>query len=427
MNEELLQYIWQAGLFNSDNLVTTEGRDVMILKRGRLNRDSGPDFSEARIRIGEADWVGNVEIHINSNDWYLHKHHTDKAYNNTVLHVVFNHQKSAVREDGSYVPTLIVNDRIYPHVLKHYSKLKASEQWVPCAPFITPIDNFTKTQAIDRALVGRLERKSSQINEWLQMVKNDWHSVFYFAITRSFGFGTNAIPFEQLAMRLPIQILGKHKNNQQQIEALVFGTAGFLEEIIDDEYHSALRKEWQFLKTKYNLTHLQYSSFKLMRMRPGNFPTMRLAQLSALIYKSHHLFAAITELNDVKAIIKLFEAEGSAYWTTHYVFGKTTRAHSTALSNQALELLLINAVVPVLFVYGRNSGNEALCNKAISILQHLSPEKNAIIDKWNGLGMKTVSAFDTQALLELKSEYCSKKKCLQCKIGQKILQATAMS
>jgi hypothetical protein len=426
MNEDLLQYIWLAGLFNSDALKTTEGKEVLILKRGRLNRDSGPDFSQARIRIGEADWVGNVEIHINSNDWFLHKHHLDKAYNNTVLHVVYDHHKPAVREDGTIVPTLIVNDRIFPEVIKHYGVLKASSHWIPCEPMIRQTDDFTKTQALDRALVNRLERKSEQVQEWLRAVNNDWHSVFYYSLTRSFGFGTNTQPFEQLAMSLPIQILGKHKNDGSQIEALVFGTAGFLNEISDDGYHSSLRKEWLFLKKKYGLSELEQSSFKMMRTRPGNFPTMRLAQLSALIFKSHHLFALAIELKDVKDIIRLFDVEASAYWQTHYVFGKVSKAHGPGLSEQAKELLLINAIVPVLFVYGKSTGNENICSKALSILQHLSPEANRVISQWQELGMKARSAFDTQALLELKSQYCDKKQCLNCKIGSKILQAKSL-
>lgn len=426
MNEDLLQYIWQAGLFNSEDLKTTEGQPILILKRGHLNRDSGPDFSQARIRIGEADWVGNVEIHINANDWYLHKHHLDAAYNNTVLHVVYNHQKVAQRLDGSFVPTLILNDRIYPEVIRHFGFLKQSQQWIPCASLISKIDDFTITQALDRTLVNRLERRSEQIQNWLTACKNDWHSVFYYAITRSFGFGTNAQPFEELAMRLPIQILGKHKNDLHQIEALVFGTAGFLNEIIEDDYYSKLKKEWEFLKKKYQLHSNEPSSFKLMRMRPGNFPTMRLAQLSALIHKSHHLFALINELNSVKEIIQLFDVEASDYWQSHYVFGKDSKKHNATLSPSARELLLINAVVPVLFVYGKSIGNENICNKALAILKHLSPENNSIIKKWSNLGLVAKSAFDTQAMLELKSQYCDKKQCLRCKIGNKLLQAKVL-
>lgn len=425
MNEDLLQYIWLAGLFNSDNLRTTEGQEVLILKRGRLNRDSGPDFSEARIRIGEADWVGNVEIHIDSGDWFLHKHHHDKAYNNTVLHVVFNYNKAAVRQDGSVVPTLIVNDRIFPEVLKHYQLLKASQHWVPCAPLIQQIDDFTITQALDRALVNRLERKSGQVQQWLSSVNNDWHSVFYYAITRSFGFGINSGPFEQLALNLPVQLLGKNRNDIGQVEALIFGTAGFLEEYMADEYHTGLRTEWEFLRKKYILNPMDCSSFKMMRMRPGNFPTMRLAQLAALVYKSHHLFAMIAELNDVNEIIRLFDVEASPYWRDHYVFGKPAKHHNAALSAEAGELILINAVVPVLFVYGRYTGNENIVNKSLSILQNLRPENNAMIRHWEELGLLAKSAFDTQALIELKTQFCEKKQCLNCRVGNKILQSKA--
>ncbi len=422
MNEELLQYIWLAGLFDSEGLKTTDGKEVLILKRGKLNTDSGPDFSAARIRIGEADWVGNIEIHVHSDDWYLHKHHLDTAYNNTILHVVYSHHKQAVRQDGSAIPTLEINNRIYESILKNYKQLKNSKHWIPCAPFIAKIDHFTTTQALDRALINRFERKADQVKNWLTQANNDWHTVFYYAITRSFGFGTNSIPFEQLAFNLPITILGKHKNNLTQIEALVFGTAGFLEQSINDPYFDNLKSEWHFLQKKYKLKALQSSTFKMMRMRPGNFPTMRLAQLSKLIYQSYHLMSLIIELEDIKKIEALFELEASDYWQTHYVFGKETKKHSAELSQNAIDLLLINAVVPILFVYAQSIGDEKLSTKAISILQHLKPESNSIITHWNTFGINATNAFDSQALIELKTHYCDAKQCLNCKIGNKILQ-----
>jgi len=422
MNEELLQYIWLAGLFNSEDLKTTDGQAVLILKRGKLNTDSGPDFSAARIRIGEADWAGNIEIHIHSDDWYLHKHHQDPAYNNTILHVVFAHHKQAQRQDGTLVPTIVINTRINNSIQHNYAQLKASKQWIPCAPFVKQIDNFTHAQAIDRALINRLERKTEQVKQWLTLAHNDWHSVFYYAIARSFGFGVNAAAFEQMAINLSISILGKHKNNLTQIEALIFGVAGFLEDKIDDKYHETLKKEWTFLQGKYQIVPLQTSTFKMMRMRPGNFPTMRLAQLAKLIFQSYHLMAAIIETEEIKAIEKLFKIEASTYWQTHYTFGKEAKKHTTELTKSAIELLLINAVVPTLFEYAQSIGSEKLNNKAMGILQQLPPEKNNITKGWEILGIKALNAFDSQALIELKTQYCDAKKCLSCKIGNKILQ-----
>ncbi len=422
MNEELLQYIWLAGLFNAEGLKTTDGQEVLILQRGKLNTNAGPDFSAARIRIGEADWVGNIEIHIHSDDWYLHKHHTDIAYNNTILHVVFAHHKQAQRQDGTLVPTIEINTQIFDNVLANYQTLKTAKHWIPCAPFIKQIDNFTHAQAIDRALINRLERKTEQVKQWLQLANNDWHSVFYYAIARSFGFGVNAPAFEQLAICLPISILGKHKQDITQIEALIFGTAGFLEENIKDNYHQKLKQEWAFLKAKYELKALPNSTFKMMRMRPGNFPTIRLAQLAALIFKSYHLMAEMVDTDDLKLIEKKFEIAPSIFWQTHYTFGKETKKHTANLSLSAIHLILINAVVPTLFEYAQSIGRENLHQKAINLLQQLPPEKNNITNTWKTLGITALNAFESQALIELKTQYCDAKRCLNCKIGNKILQ-----
>jgi len=421
MNEELLQYIWLTGLFNANSLKTTDGQEVVILKRGKLNTDSGPDFSHARVKIADTEWIGHVEIHIDSNEWNQHKHQFDKAYNNTILHVVLNYRADVKREDGSVVPCIEISNRIHAGIIQQYEILKQSELWVPCVGFLHRIDHFTINQTLDRALVQRLERKTDLIKQWLEKVNNDWHSVFYFAVARSLGFGTNSEAFEQLARSLSLNILGKHKNNTEQIEALLFGVAGFLDKEPLDDYQRGLRDEWEFYRIKYRLNGLQQNSFKFMRMRPGNFPTLRIAQLAALIAGSYHLLSKVIEEEDLNKIIRFFEVQASEYWTSHYQFGKAGKPHSASLTSSAIQNILINAVVPVLFVYGQSNGNEALCQKAMNLLHQLPSENNQMITRWSQYGIHARTAFDSQALIELKKNNCDEKKCLSCKIGNKVM------
>jgi hypothetical protein len=421
MNEELLQYIWMTGLFNGNELKSTQGQDVIILKRGKLNTDSGPDFSHARIKIADTEWVGHVEIHLDSDEWLKHKHHLDKAYNNTILHVVLKNNKEVYREDGSLVPCIEIGNRIHEGIIQQYELLKSSQQWIPCAGFLQRIDQFTINQVLDRVLIQRLERKTEQVKQWLEKSNNDWHSVFYLAITRSFGFGTNSEAFEQLALHMPLNIIGKHKDHIDEIECLLFGAAGFLEIQLEDPYHKELCAEWEFQKVKYGLASMQPNSFKFMRMRPGNFPTMRIAQLASLLAGTYHLLSKVVEEEDLMKIIRFFQVEASSYWKTHYHFGKTGKLHPVGLTPSAIQNILINAVVPVLFVYGQIQNNETLTAKAVNLLHQLPSETNHVITYWSKYGIHSRTAFDSQALIELKKNNCDEKKCLSCRIGNKVM------
>jgi hypothetical protein len=421
MNEELLQYIWLTGLFNTNNLQTTNGQDIIILKRGKLNTDSGPDFSHARIKIDDTEWIGHVEIHIDSDDWYKHKHHLDKAYNNTILHVVLYYRKDVNREDGSIVPCIEISNRIHADMIDRYLLLKSSVQWVPCASFLNRIDQLTINQMLDRALINRVERKTNQVNDWLEKAKNDWHTAFYIAVARSFGFGTNSEAFEQMASQIPLPILSKHISYPEQVEALLFGIAGFLDTEPKDLYERGLRDEWEFFRIKYGLQDLHSNSFKFMRMRPGNFPTLRIAQFAALVADSNHLLSRVTEEDDLNKIISYFQVKASDYWKTHYKFGKTVKAHNVSLTLSAIRIIIINAVVPVLYSYGKRNGDELISNKAINLLYQLPSESNHIITKWSQFGLHSRTAFDSQALLELKKNNCDERKCLSCKIGNKVM------
>ena len=421
MNEELLQYIWKSGLFNANNLFTKDGQEITVYKRGKLNSDSGPDFANAHIRLDFTDWFGNIEIHLNADQWYEHKHHLDKAYNNTILHVVLNDNKICYRADGSILPCIELKNKIDLSTIEKFKQLKSSTKWIPCYDFISNIDQFTIHQQMDRILSQRLENKSAQLEMALQKSNNNWESVFYFAVARSMGFNTNSEAFEQLAHNLPLNTIVKHQNNVLQIEAMVFGIAGFLDEEYEDTYFLDLKKEWHFLKLKYGFQTLDKNSFKFMRMRPGNFPGIRLAQFAAIASKCPELFKQICDtysLNELREVFKIVVPE---YWENHYQFGKTSSMHRNSLSEMAVNQILINAVVPSLFIYGKYMGNALYCEKALNILQLLPAEDNVITRSWESLGIKAKNAFDSQALIELKKNHCDARQCLNCMIGNKAI------
>ncbi|MEZ4804205.1 MAG: DUF2851 family protein [Bacteroidia bacterium] len=421
MNEELLQYIWMAGLFNANNLKSTDGQDIIVYKRGRLNANSGPDFSNANIRIGDTEWVGNVEIHLNSDEWYQHKHHLDKGYNTTILHVVLKCNAQCVREDGSELICIELNDRIEPAIIQNYESLKTSTNWVACENSINKIDHFTIEQTLDRQLINRLERKCLKINEWMTKGVNDWNDVLYHSLARSFGFNTNSEAFEQVALNLPLNLLIRNKNDSNTIDSLVFGVAGYLEDEIDEVYFNTLKKEWKFLQKKHKLFQLEKSSFKFMRMRPGNFPCMRLAQFASLAVKCPELFIAIQTQFTLENIYKLFEISPNPYWQTHYHFNKESNPHNTSLSKQAIHHIIINTIVPVFFAFGKHIGDAQFCEQVINLLHKLPAEQNNTIKKWKSINIHAKDAFHSQALLELKNENCDLRKCLNCKIGTKVL------
>jgi len=421
MNEELLQYIWMAGLFDANSLYTKDGQEITVYKRGKLNTDSGPDFTNAHIRIDYTDWFGNIEIHLNSEQWYEHKHHLDKAYNNTILHVVLDDTKICYRADGSLLPCIELKNKIANSTIEKYKQLKLSSKWIPCYDAIKTIDHFTIHQQLDRVLSQRLEHKTAHLELALQKTNNNWDSVFYFALARSLGFCTNSEAFENIAHNLPLNIILKHQNNPSQIEAMVFGISGFLDDECDDQYFLNLKKEWAFLKSKYQFHTLEKSSFKFMRMRPGNFPGLRLAQFAAIAAKCPKLFEQICLSYKMEDLKSVFEINVSEYWNEHYQFGKTSSQHRSNLSTLAIHQILINAVVPTLFIYGKHIGNKLFCEKALNLLQILPAENNTIIRSWQELGIKVNNAFDSQALIELKKNNCDLRKCLNCKIGTKVI------
>ncbi|MFP4022890.1 MAG: DUF2851 family protein [Thiohalospira sp.] len=420
MKEEFLHYLWKYKLFNTNNLQTQANEKVEVINPGLQNNDSGPDFFNAKIKIGDTIWAGNVEIHQKSSDWYHHQHHKDKAYDSVILQVVDKHDKDVFLTNNAVVPTLEVE---YDAVLyKNYEKLINSESWIACEKDIDTVDNFLIKKWMEALTIERLEEKALRIKQQLKKSKNNWEETFYCQLARNFGFKLNAEPFELMARSLPLKVLAKHKNNLIQIEALLFGQAGFLNEEACDDYFLKLKNEYHFLKGKFNLKPIENHLWKFLRSRPGNFPTIRLAQFAMLIYQSKSLFSKMMEEADMQKIRKMLQAKPSEYWDNHYHFNKKSINKPKPLGQSAIQILLINTVVPFLFVYGKHTGNADLPERALNLLSTVKPENNSIISKWKKLGIKPENAFETQALIQLKNKYCTFKECLNCQIGNHIIK-----
>ncbi|MFM2307353.1 MAG: hypothetical protein RLZZ367_2022 [Bacteroidota bacterium] len=423
MNEKLLHFIWQFRLFNATNLTTTTGDAVEVIKTGTLNSDAGPDFTNAKIRIGQTLWAGNVELHINANDWYTHKHQHDAAYNNVVLHVVYEAGiRTANNAKGEPIPTIELKGRINPNTLARYEELSKNRAWIPCAGYLKEAGEFTLKNFEERLLIERLESKVEYINELLTASGNDWENVMFQLLARYFGASINKEPFFLLAKSLPVKVWAKYQDDILQLEALLFGQAGFLEDKHDDEYPNQLRKEYLYLKRLHGLQPLQKHQWKLLRLRPSNFPTLRIAQLAALLGKNAKLFSQVLNARNTKTIHQLLDVEVSPYWQSHYQFDRPSKKVNHHIGADMKNTLLINAVAPVLFAYGKYKDNEEPCDRALELLQQCNAESNSIITGWGKLGVKAASAYETQALLQLKTTYCDKFRCLECGVGIKILK-----
>ena len=422
MREHFLHYLWRMKRFHLENLQTTEGEPLQITHFGQANYHAGPDFLNARIKVGDTLWAGNVEMHLKASEWTLHKHQEDKAYDNVILHVVLEEDQPIFRNGGQRIPCLELKQRIPPKIAKTYQALIHNEYWIPCQHQFHNVSETTKNLWLDRLLVERLEQKTVHIAERLQQNKNAWEEAFYQILARNFGLKVNAEPFELLAQSTPLKIFAKHKNNRFQIEAILFGQAGLLEADFKDDFPKALQKEYQFLRKKYDLQAIKGASWRFLRLRPTNFPTIRIAQFANLIHQSVHLFSKILEAENVQHIEALFQVELSEYWNTHYIFDKKSLKRKKTLGKSTIHLFIINTIVPFLFLYGSQKSIATYKDKALRFLEELKPEQNHIIKKWKNLGLSPKSAYQTQALLQLKNEYCAKKRCLECAIGDAILK-----
>lgn len=422
--EDFLHYIWKFRLFARADLKTTTGDALEIYSAGLHNQHSGPDFSNARIKIGDTVWAGNVEVHLSSSDWKKHGHNEDTAYESVILHVVYRDDLPLVLANGRKVPTLELKDRIPEELYQRYHQLMFGVQAViPCEASIGSVDELTMNNWLTRVLVERMEYKSAAVISALNLNKGDWEETFYQFLAANFGFKINALPFELLAKSLPQLLLAKHKNNPLQIEALIYGQAGFLGESLNDEYPKLLKKEYDFLRQKYKLTPVDVHLWKFMRLRPANFPTIRLAQFAGLILQSNHLFSKLLEVKDVKELEALFSnIKINAYWENHYRFGTESAPAQKNLGEASVNVLMLNTMALFLFSYGKYNQLQHFVNRSLQLLEFLPHEKNKIVEDFCNLGVKIKSAFDSQALLELKNNYCIHKKCLQCGVGNKILK-----
>ena len=422
MKEDFLHYIWKYKLFNTSDLLTQNNEQIEIINFGIHNSDAGPDFFNGKVKIGKTKWAGNIEIHINSSDWIKHQHQSDKAYDNVVLHVVYNHDGNIIDKDGNPLPTLELKELLNEALIYKYNSLIQSKDWIPCGQQIRMVDEFVINLWLNRLAIERLERKTIAIEETLKLNKNNWEETFYQYLFKYFGLKINEHPFELLAKNTPLKLIEKH-NKLSSIESLLYGQSGYLEESITDDYYNKLKIEYQFLKTKFNLTPLDKSLWKLLRLRPNNFPVIRIAQLAKLLCNRPRLFAVIIKAESVKELQELFNVHVSEYWNSHYQFGeKGKNSTPKKLGINTVNNILINVVVPFIFVYGRSTQNEQLISKSLMILENIKAENNSIIRNWAELGLKPNNAMETQSLIELKNNYCSQKKCLNCSIGNQIIQ-----
>ncbi len=426
MSESLLQFIWRHRLYATSSILKTiEGDEIIVLHPGQLNTHAGPDFLEAKLKIGQTLWAGNVELHLKSSDWNKHQHQQNIRYSKLILHVVYEHDADIETMNNTVFPTLELKHHIDERLLLNYEQLMLATKFIPCEKSIQQVRELILHQQLTRMLAERLEEKTLHIKELLKKYNNNWQEVFYVQLARGFGLHINQDAFEQLALQTPLQLLAKHKNNILQIEALLFGQAGFLFDYFDEPYPLVLQNEYEYLKKLHHLSAIEKHHWKFLRLRPANFPTLRIAQFAQLIVDSTHLFSKVIEANSLKEIETLFNVIVSDYWLTHYNFQEKSLIRNKSLGTSFVQTIIINAIIPVLFIYGKLQGQEKYCEKAIEFLQQLPAEKNSIITEWNQIGIKTQSAADTQALLQLKKNYCDTKRCLECGIGFAIMRGVS--
>ena len=427
-NEDFLHYIWKFRLFKLLSIKTEDGDFLEISSVGNHNMHAGPDFESAKIKIGETVWVGNVEVHLISSDWIVHKHQTDSAYDNVILHVVYKHTQDVFRTNGTKIPVLVLENLITAEVISKYALLMRNINWIPCEQLIGNVDQFHMESWLSRILMERLEKKVEQVTELLAQFNGSWDDAFYVMLARNFGFKVNALPFEMLARSLPPQLIAKNKDQSVKIEALLFGQAGLLAQDPADDYPKTLLAEYGYLQKKYNLEPVSSASWKFMRMRPQNFPTIRLAQFSALILRSNHLFSTILETRSVTDLIKIFdELSVNSYWDTHYIFDSESNFSIKNLGKQSINTILINTVAVFLFAYGKFFKLPNYITDALGLLETIPSESNEILNRFKSLGLTANKAFTSQALLQLKGSYCDQKKCLSCGIGIKLLSTNILA
>lgn len=429
MHEAFLYFLWQFQYFTKVALTTTDGESLQVLHPGFRNPNSGPDFTNARLLINDVEWVGTVEMHHRTSDWLAHQHQHDRAYDNVILHVVWQDDRQTTgrrvdRANGTPLPTLALCSLTDAALLDRYGALTESPDVIPCAGQFREVTPLRITSMLDKAMLQRLERKAQDVHQVVEQTGGDWEETAYQLLAVNMGFKINAEPMQQLSRAVPLKAILKHRNALLQVEAMLFGTAGLLVTDEPDDYTTTLEREYRFLATKYTLADKEVAphAWKWGRLRPANFPTLRLAQLARLLTHHASLFSLFVGTNDVDLLLKGFQIQPSTYWQTHYRFGKAAEKTTSTLGQSSASTLIINTVVPLLAAYAHHRGQPAYLDRAIRLLEQLPPEKNRLIEDWNTLGLGIQTAFDSQAAIELYNEFCSVKKCLSCQIGASILK-----
>lgn len=418
--EQLLHYVWKHKIFPLKELKTTTGQQVEVIDTGLANTDAGPDFFNAKLKLDGVLWIGNIEIHERSSDWFKHGHHADTGYNSVILHIASEIDTEISRSNGERIPQIQL---ICPEAVRtNYKELLETDSYPPCYRIIPSLPPFTAHSWMTALQMERFEQKATLLNERLKRCQGNWEDAFFITLARNFSFGLNGDAFETWAHRLPFRAVDKHRNDLFQIEAIFFGQAGILEDSDGDGYYLRLKKEYTYLQHKFGLIPMDASLWRFLRLRPANFPHIRIAQLACLYHRAYGLLSRIMETETLQGVRDILKGGTSEYWLTHYTFGGSSPSRQKSLSNTSLDLLIINTVVTFLYAYGLHKGNRVLCARAGSFLEELKAENNYITRMWEQCGMKASNAADSQALIQLKKEYCDKKKCLYCRIGYEYLK-----
>lgn len=422
LTEELFQYIWKLRLFTQTGLTTLDGLPLQILHTGIHNNNAGPDFTAARIRIGDTLWAGNVELHLKTSDWYRHGHQHNQQYDNVVLHVVFQNDMQELTTDG--IPCLELQQQVPKMVLDRFARLNESAAFIPCGKSAGNVPYLVWEKWKERLLAERLERRADRFQSWLLCNRYNWEEVCYWALAESIGLPVNREAFLQLAQSLPYNLVLRHQHSIFHLEALLFGQAGMLEQVFREEYPVRLQQEYNYMKHKYRLQPLSGHLWKWLRMRPSSFPTIRIASLAGLLHKGSHLFSRILETDHLAGFEQLISIQPSLYWQQHYRFDVPI-GKARFPGQKALHSILINAVLPLLYMYGREKRQYRYQERAVDLLNMIPAESNHVISGWQELNVEVKTAHDSQALLELKHSYCNEKRCLECAVGVKLLKEEA--
>lgn len=420
MNEQLLQYLWKHSLVNPVQLETTSGEPVVIIFPGKYNAHAGPDFLEAKIKIGTTVWAGNVELHVRTSDWTRHKHEHNENYKNIILHVVYQND---VELDNVNFPTLALESRIDAKIIERYFNLITFQNYIPCSARLHQIPEIVWYNWQERLLAERWEQKLAEWQLVWEETEKDWRTLLYYRLAANFGFHVNKDAFLNLAMSIPLNILTKYRNNLLQTEALLFGQSGLLQAAIPDAYTKSLEAEYHFLRRKHQLIPLEPHKWKFLRLRPQNFPTIRIAQFAMLVHKSLGLFAQMMEIEKVQDLSNILSIEASTYWNNHYRFGEAVAEKKVKhLGNDAIQNIVINTVAPMQFLYAKMQSGNQLLESSLKLLHSVKAERNNVMTTWNTAGVKPKNAAESQALLQLFQNYCSQKQCLQCAIGHRLVR-----